>query len=249
MQNNINPSKDLVLLQEDKYYFGEVGKKYLSKSSAGALLGNVRNFLVDKGDNINFELGSYFHHLLIEPEKATLEHVVKSSTRTTKAYKQYCADNDIPFAVLESEKQMIENLAKAMEALPVFQEIIYNIDNSYEVADVAQLHGLWWKGKADIVSPDKVYDLKTTGDINRFRFTAKTYNYDLQAYLYRRIFGKDMVFLVADKKTAVCGIFECSEEFYESGRHKAEKAAANYEKYFGENATESPNNYFIKSQL
>ena len=100
MQNNIDPSKDLVLLQEDKYYFGEVGKKYLSKSSAGALLGNVRNFLVDKGDNINFELGSYFHHLLIEPEKATLEHVVKSSTRTTKAYKQYCADNEIPFAVL-----------------------------------------------------------------------------------------------------------------------------------------------------
>lgn len=249
MQNNINPEQDIVLLQEDKHYFGAVGKQYLSKSSAGALLGDVRKFLVDKEHNINFELGSYFHHLLIEPEKAILDHVIASSTRSTKKYKEYVANNMIPFAVLESEKQMIENLAKAMEALPVFQEIIYNIDNSYEVADVAELHGLWWKGKADIVSPDKVYDLKTTSEINRFRRNAKTFDYDLQAYLYRRIFGKDMVFLVADKKTAVCGIFECSEEFYESGRHKAEKAAANYEKYFGENATESPNNYFIKSQL
>lgn len=248
-QYNLNPASDVALMQDDSYYFGEIGKRYLSKSSAGALLGDLRAFLVDKEHNINFELGSYFHHLLIEPDKATLDHVIESSTRTTKKYKSYCADNLIPFAVLESEKEMIDNLAKAMLAIPDFFQIIYDIENHYEVAGVKEINGLWWKGKADILALDRVIDLKTTSDISRFRYTAKAYDYDLQAYIYREIFGKDMVFLVACKKTATCGIFHCTEEFYESGRYKAEKAAENYQKYYGENATHDPKKYFINSQL
>ena len=249
MQSNIDIKRDLPLLQDDLHYFGAVGQQYLSKSSAGALLGDVRQFLVQSQHNINFELGSYFHHLLIEPEKAKLDHVIESSTRGTKKYKEFVASEGIGFAVLESEKKMIENLAAAILAIPTFEQIIYNIDNEYEVAGVIKLHDLWWKGKADIVATDKVYDLKTTGDLSRFRFTAKQYNYDLQAFLYKEIFGKDMVFLVACKKTANVALFECSDEFYNSGKFKAEKAAINYERYFGANATENPNKYFIKSQL
>ena len=249
MQSNIDIKRDLPLLQDDLHYFGAVGQQYLSKSSAGALLGDVRQFLVQSQHNINFELGSYFHHLLIEPEKAKLDHVIESSTRGTKKYKEFVASEGIGFAVLESEKKMIENLAAAILAIPTFEQIIYNIDNEYEVAGVIKLHDLWWKGKADIIATDKVYDLKTTGDLSRFRFTAKQYNYDLQAFLYKEIFGKDMVFLVACKKTANVALFECSDEFYNSGKFKAEKAAINYERYFGANATENPNKYFIKSQL
>ena len=248
-QSSIDIKRDLPLLQDDLHYFGAVGQQYLSKSSAGALLGDVRNFLVQKTHNINFELGSYFHHLLIEPEKANLDYVVESSTRTTKKYKEYCLTNGIGFAVLESEKKMIENLSAAILAIPTFEQIIYDIDNEYEVAGVKNINNLWWKGKADIIATDKVYDLKTTGDISRFRYSAKTYHYDLQAFLYREIFGKDMVFIVACKKTATCGIFECSDEFYNSGKFKAEKAAENFQRYFGDNATEDPNKYFIKSQL
>ena len=249
MQSNIDVKRDLPLLQDDLHYFGAVGQQYLSKSSAGALLGDVREFLVKKEHNINFELGSYFHHLLIEPEKANLDHVIESSTRGTKKYKDFVASQGIGFAVLESEKKMIENLAAAILAIPTFEQIIYDIDNEYEVAGVTNLHNLWWKGKADIIATDKVYDLKTTGDLSRFRYSAKTYNYDLQAFLYKEIFGKDMVFLVACKKTASVALYECSDEFYNSGKFKAEKAAANYERYFGVNATENPNKYFIKSQL
>jgi hypothetical protein len=249
MQNNINPNKDLPLLQDDDNYFGAVGQQYLSKSSAGALLGDVRQFLVKSEDNINFELGSYFHHLLIEPEKASIQHLVNTKTRNNKAYRDYIAEHQIPFAVLESEKVLIDNLAAAMLAIPLFEQIIYDIDNQYEVAGVKKINGFWWKGKADIVATDKVYDLKTTSDINRFRYSAKAYHYDLQAYLYREIFGKDMVFLVACKKTATCGIFECSDEFYNSGEHKAQRAVEQYHKYYGENATHDPNLYYIKSQL
>ena len=249
MQSNINPKRDLPLLQDDDNYFGAVGQQYLSKSSAGALLGDVRQFLVKSEDNINFELGSYFHHLLIEPEKASIKHLVNTKTRNNKVYRDYIAEHQIPFAVLEIEKILIDNLAAAMLAIPLFEQIIYDIDNQYEVAGVKKINGFWWKGKADIVATDKVYDLKTTVNLDKFRYSAKTYHYDLQAYLYREIFGKDMVFLVACKKTATCGIFECSDEFYNSGEHKAERAVQQYHKYYGENATHDPNLYYIKSQL
>ena len=58
-----------------------------------------------------------------------------------------------------------------------------------------------------------------------------------------------MVFLVACKKSASVALYECSDEFYNSGKYKAERAAANYERYFGASATEDASKYFIKSQL
>ena len=247
--NTESIKKDLTLMQDDKHYFGEIGRKYLSKSSAGALLGDVREFLVPKEDNINFKLGSYFHHLLIEPDKATLDHVLKSSTRTTKVYKDYCAINNISFAVLQSEKENIELCAKAMQALPEFNDLIYNIDAEYEVPGIKEINGFLWKGKCDVLIPDLVIDLKTTVNLNRFKYTCYDYHYDLQAYLYREIFGKEMLFLVVCKKTATCGIFECSDEFYNSGEFKAQRAVEQYEKYYGKNATHDPNLYYIKSQL
>ena len=172
MQNNINPNEDLKLMADDEQYFRGVGKQYLSKSSVGPLLWDVRQFMTDTDHNINFELGSYFHHLLIEPEKAHLDHVVKSTTRTTKVYKEYVKNNDIPFAVLEHEKENIELCAKAMLNLPEFNDVIYDIENEFEVAAVGQINGIWWKGKADIVAPDMIFDLKTTSDITRFVSSA-----------------------------------------------------------------------------
>lgn len=233
----------------DEEYFNGAGKGFLSKSSCGALLGDVREFLLPKQDNINFELGSYFHHLLIEPDKATLDHVVKSSTRTTKVYKQYCADNNIPFAVLESEKDNIELCAKAMQALVEFNNLIFSMDAEYEVAGITDFGGLMWKGKADIITNDLVVDLKTTGDISRFARSAYAFNYDVQAFIYRKIFGKEMLFLAVCKKTATCGWFTCSEEFYSSGERKAQRAVEVYNEYFGENATKDPQKYFITKTL
>jgi hypothetical protein len=248
-QSKVNPVHDLILMQEDEHYFKGVGKNYLSKSSIGPLLWDVRTFHVETEDNINFELGSYFHHLLIEPEKAQLEHVVKSTTRTTKIYKEYVKANDIPFAVLESEKNNIELCAKAMYNIEEFNDAIYNIENEYEQPAVGELNGVWWRGKVDIVAPDMLYDLKTTGDIKRFVSSAYKYNYDVQAYVYRELFGKPMTFLVVCKKTLLCGRYTCSDEFYLSGQHKVEKAVEKYNEYFGPNATKDSQKYFINKTL
>ena len=106
-----------------------------------------------------------------------------------------------------------------------------------------------WKGKADIVCKDKLIDLKTTSNINDFKWSARKYNYDSQCYIYQELFGKPLVFYVVDKTDGRLGIFRPTEEFIKRGEDKVERAIDVYEKFFGENATEKIETYFINEYL
>ncbi len=107
-----------------------------------------------------------------------------------------------------------------------------------------------WKGKADIVNHNEklVVDLKTTADITRFKWSASKYNYDSQAYIYRMLFGYDMLFVVIDKNTHQLGLFDCSAEFYEKGKDKVQRAVEAY-KLFYKQKDFDPKQYFINKTL
>ena len=107
-----------------------------------------------------------------------------------------------------------------------------------------------WKGKADIVNHnDKlVIDLKTTADINKFKWSASKYNYDSQAYIYSKLFGYDMLFIVIDKNTHQLGMFDCSPEFYASGKDKVDRAEKAYELFYKSEGFD-PKQYFISKTL
>ena len=109
--------------------------------------------------------------------------------------------------------------------------------------------GQLWKGKADIVSENIIIDLKTTGDIHRFKYSARAYNYDSQAWLYEQLFGKPLVFYVIDKETAQLGVFRPTEEFLMFGKQKVEQAIEVYNRYFGPTAFDSVDNHYIEMQL
>jgi hypothetical protein len=106
-----------------------------------------------------------------------------------------------------------------------------------------------WKGKADIITNDYIIDLKTTSDINKFKWSAKAYNYDSQCYIYEQLFGKPLYFYVIDKETAQLGVFRPSEQFVKNGEAKVERAMEVYNKYFGPKATEDIDNHFINETL
>ena len=73
-------------------------------------------------------------------------------------------------------------------------------------------------------------------------------NYNSQAYIYRKLFGYDLVFIAIDKKTRQIGIFDCSDAFYENGKDKVQQAVEQY-KLFYDNPDFDPNNYFINKTL
>jgi hypothetical protein len=108
---------------------------------------------------------------------------------------------------------------------------------------------MMWKGKADIITDDCIIDLKTTSDINKFKWSAKSYNYDSQCYIYQTLFGKPLVFYVIDKLTRQLGIYTPTENFILGGEQKVGKAIEVYKKYFSSDSTENIDNYFVQEEL
>lgn len=239
----------LELLRDDKEYYNGVGRNYLSNSDIGILLNNPREFGVPREDNKAFIDGRYFHQLILEPEKAKNLLYVDASTRTTKIYKDFCEENNVPFCMLQKEKEEIEKLVGVINGNIAFFEELYKKGNQYEIPAIAEIQGMMWKGKADIVTDNAIIDLKTTSDIYKFRWNAKKYNYDSQCYIYQMLFGKPLVFYVIDKTTQMLGIFRPTDEFVRSGEEKVGKAIEVFNKYFGTNPTDDIVNYYIDEYL
>jgi len=236
-------------LRDDYEYYRGVGKNYLSNSDIGALLTNPKAFRQQRDDNKNFAEGRLFHQLLLEPDKVHKVVSVDVSTRNTKEYKTFCSENNLDFALLTKEVEEIHNLVGVIKANIAFYDDIYAEGNVYEEPSIGNIKGVEWKGKADIITSDFIIDLKTTSDINKFKWSAKAYHYDSQCYIYQQLFGKPLVFYVIDKETAQLGIFRPTENFIRGGEAKVERAIEVYHKYFSPSATEDIVNHYIDETL
>ena len=239
----------LELLKDDKEYYSGIGKNYLSNSDIGTLLQNPKEFGKPREDNKAFAEGRYFHQSILEPEKIKDVKFVDVTTRTTKEYKAFCEEHKLPFCLLKKEIDDIKGLVKIINSNIIFYEEIYKDGNQFEVPAVGEIQGMMWKGKADIVTNDAVIDLKTTGDIQKFKWNAKKYNYDSQCYIYQILFGKPLVFYVIDKVTGILAVFKPTQEFVDGGEHKVARAIDMYQRYFSENPSDDIDNYFIDEFL
>lgn len=245
------------LLRDDQEYYGGVGKQYLSNSDIGTLLKNPEEFGVSRPDNKNFAEGRYFHQLILEPEKAKEIHTVDFASRNTKGYKEACLDMNLEVLLLKKEADHIENLVSRMTGNLDFFELIYEKGNNFEVPNIMTYSSViddnhsvtQWKGKADIVGKDYVIDLKTTSNLDDFKWNARKYNYDSQAFIYQRLFGKPMMFLVIEKQTGRMGMFTGNEDFYQRGQDKMHRAIGVYQKFFSEEKLLDINNYYVKDEI
>jgi hypothetical protein len=242
-------SKAIEKLRNDADYYGEFGRQFLSNSDIRDLLTNPRSFKKPTPKTKAMVEGSYLHTLVLEPHKAESFLIVDASTRTTKVYKEAVEASGEEILLLQSEASNIESLVKAIKSNLYFYDQIYADGNLYEEPMVMELHGQMWKGKADIVTEDFVIDIKTTSDIDQFKWSAKRYNYDSQCYLYQMMFGKPLFFFVIDKDTRRLGVFEPSEAFINEGKEKVLRAIEVYERFFGPNKTEDVDNYFMTETL
>jgi len=236
-------------LKNDSEYYNGIGKNYLSNSDISSLLGNPREYGVPREDNKSFAEGRLFHQLLIEPDKAIDAHIVDASTRNTKIYKDYCDANELDFCLLQHEVDKIKQLTQVMKSNIYFYDEIYKPGNRYEEPAIGEIKDMMWKGKADIITDEVIIDLKTTSDIKKFKWSAKAYNYDSQAYIYQQLFGKPLVFFVIDKETSQLGIFRPTENFILGGERKVQRAIEVYKTYFGDNPTDDIDNYYIDEEL
>lgn len=236
-------------LRDDTKYYGKVGRQYMSNSDIKVLLDDPSMFGVPTPDNPVFAKGRLFHQLILEPEKAANVACVDASRRDTNKYKDACANLGVPFMLLTKEMVDIRSLVKKMMGNLDFFDTIRADGNVYEQPAVGTIMGKQFKGKADIIGTDRIIDLKTTGNIDDFKWSARKYGYDSQAYIYQSLFGKPMVFYAIDKKTGRMGMFETSKDFVLRGRDKVERALEVHDKFFGADATHSIETFYITQTL
>ena len=243
----MNFKNEIEKLRIDEHYYGKFGKQYLSNSDINTLLNNPLNHGKPSLEIPAFLVGGYFHTAILEPEKLDKFKIVDASSRNTKVYKDAAVDG---ICLLQKEVDNITIMIKKINDSQACSTLIKGIDVEHEKPMIKDLFGRLWKGKADIVNHDEqlIVDLKTTADISRFRRSAYKYGYDSQAYIYKELFGYDFVFLAIDKKTHQIGIFDCSRDFYASGKDKVEKAVEAYELFYNTKGFD-PKQYFLQETL
>ena len=243
----MNKKQILQKLCNDEEYYGEFGNQFLSNSHIGKLLKDPLRAFEHSKPSPAFLVGGYFHTCILEPDKLDKYKVVKSTTRNTKAYKDVAGGE---LCLLQHEVDTIELMKEKVMNNDICKDLIQGLQNEYEQPQIIELFGNKWKGKADIVNHEEslVIDLKTTADIDKFHWSATKYNYDSQAYIYSKLFGYEMLFIVIDKATHKIGMFDCSPEFYERGEDKVRRASEAYDLLY-KTKDFDPKQYFISKTL
>ncbi len=247
----MNKEKILQKLKNDEDYYGEFGNQFLSNSHVGRLLKDPLRAFDPSKPSPAFLIGGYFHTCILEPDKINKYKVVKSTTRNTKEYKDVSGGE---LCLLQHEVDEIELMREKLMNNDICRDLIQPLRLrslvDYEVPMITELFGNKWKGKADIINHEEklIIDLKTTSDIEKFKWSANKFNYDSQAYIYSKLFGYEMLFIVIDKTTHQIGMFDCSPQFYEKGEDKVRRAAEAYDLFY-KTKDFDPKQYFISKTL
>jgi hypothetical protein len=223
----------LANMYDDSFYYGYLGQNALSSSSIKTLISSPKTYYFTtkygSGETQALRDGRLFHTMILEPEKLDDIIFVDAATKASKEFK--LAKETGKEVYTKSEKKAVERLCDALLRNEAVKEYLTKAE--YEVPQIAMIDGIPIRAKADILKGNTIIDLKTTTGIKDFRYSADKYSYDLQAWLYREMFGvENFVFIAIDKGSLDIAIFECSEEFYAKGKEKFEQGVSNYKYFF-----------------
>jgi len=242
-------------MEDDSFYYGHLGQHALSSSSLKKLLQSPKSYqkslrFSDTGQALRD--GRLVHMSILEPHKIK-DLIVINGTKAKKEFKDAVEEHGEHMVYTESEMQSAYWVADALNSNAEAKFLIDDCD--YEIPGVGMLDGLAFRAKADALSKDgrRIIDIKTTSsDISDFHWSAKKYQYDLQAALYLELFESavEFIFLVINKDTKDIGIFECSEQFIQNGRNAVEHGISTYKYYFmQDNSDELIKNHVIRGIL
>ena len=199
-----------------------VGKPHLSYSSLKYALGDMRLWEMYmrgqlKKESEALQFGSLYDLLLFEPEKfndvyytlddsSIVASIGGTYPRSTKRYKEWKAE----------AAQTAENADKILAS----------------EADVKKAKEMIQRLKEG----DYIVDSKSSRSIDKFRYDVNSFSYDIQAYIYTKVFGlKDFYWVVQEKAYPFYPAdVKCSEETLFRGEMKFHQALENIQKYLNE---------------
>ena len=222
-------------MDDDSFYYGYLSKHALSSSMCKSLLegpevyANKLKEPPKAKEPQPFRDGRLIHLLALEPHRIE-ELTIIDSTKGSKLYKLAVEEKPAQTVYTRAELNRCKDIADAVLENDDFKNIVK--DASFEIPSISNYNGLPFRGKADVLLPGVVVDLKTTSDIDNFDQAALLYGYDLQAALYLELFESfEFKYIVVDKKTKEVKTVQFSDDFIQSGYDKLDLATENYYKY------------------
>jgi hypothetical protein len=234
-----------------------VGKPHLSYSSLKYALGDMRLWemymrgqLKKESEALSF--GSLYDLLLFEPEKfkdvyytlddsSIVASIGGTYPRSTKRYKEWKAEAaqtaENADKILASE----EDVRKANEMIQRLKDCgLYDkrfAGGKYQVEFNVDLDGVPLKGFLDCLQDDSIIDSKSSRSIDKFRYDVNSWSYDIQAYIYTKVFGiKDFYWVVQEKAYPFYPAdVKCSEETLFRGEMKFHQALENIQNWLNTN--------------
>ena len=243
-----------------------VGKPHLSYSSLKYALGDMRLWemymrgqLKKESEALSF--GTLYDMLLFEPEKAHDKYVVLDDLaivdtiggkfpRNTKRYREWKAQ----FAEATKGKEVVGQVdwKKAHDMIQRLKDCgLYDkrfAGGKYQVEFNVDVDGVPLKGFLDCLQDDSIIDSKSARSIPKFRYDVNSWSYDIQAYVYTKVFDiKDFYWVVQEKIYPYYPAdVKCSDETLFKGEMKFHEAVENIKTWLdGDKKTEEHYAEFI----
>jgi len=236
------------------------GKPHLSYSSLKYALGDMRQWekymrgtLFKESDALRF--GSLYDCLLLTPNEAPDQYIVMDEEDLTKGIK---AKNPKLTKEYKERVQVFTETAKESGRTVVSsddwkkaEDMITRLDDEgllHSVLSGGQpqvefnedIDGVPLKGFIDYLHPDFVCDSKSTRSMSKFRYDVGSFCYDIQAYIYTLVTGKDEFYWLVQEKTDPYypGLVRCSEKTLFSGEMKFNEALTNIQEWMARDEEE-----------
>lgn len=219
--------------QQDMKLFEMYMKGLLKKESDALRFGSLYDTMLLEPENLHERFYLLDDSVIIEELKDKYKN-----PKASKAYKDWkiAQDSGDKVEVSENDWQMAHDMIKRLKESEV------TCGESGEVRSVksylsgeAQVEFHDWiqeipvRGFYDILGEDFVTDSKSTRSVYGFRYDVKSFDYDIQAYIYTEVSKKDKFYWVAQGKTKpyLCAVYKASDYIIESGKKKFWSAVKN----------------------
>ena len=226
-----------------------VGKAHLSYSSLKYALGDMRLWEMYMRGQLKKEsqaltFGSLYDMMLFEPENVRdrfyclddsdiVATIGGRNPRNTKKYREWKAEalqtteNADKELVSTEEWKTAEDMIERLKVSGLYDKRFAG--GKYQVEFNVDLDGIPLKGFLDCLQDDCIIDSKSSRGINKFKWDVSSWSYDIQAYIYTKVFDiKDFYWVVQEKTFPYFPAdVKCSEETLFKGEMKFHEAVEN----------------------
>ena len=234
-----------------------MGKGHLSYSSVKYALGDMRLWeMYMKGqlrkDSEALRFGTLYDMLLFDRGKAMKTYVIHDhesilskcqsktldakSPKLTKNYKEVKASIEAEYKEKGQTIVSTEDWKKAnemIERLDACGLLSSYLKGEYQVEFNEEIDGIPVRGFLDCLGDGFITDSKSARSVSKFRYDINSWSYDIQAYIYTKVFGIDDYYWVVQEKAFPFypALVKCSPETIFTGEMKFQQAVDNIERW------------------